>query len=120
MLCKEVPLHVVLYILRQDLFTLSTLFFTGPYSEEQLSRSGAMLSFSSLQQFVTKSRSGNKLAIFGYLHQNRSVQNTFEVRQKVESMFVKHYVPNQMLAPKDNGGIIKILRNLSKKTQSVC
>ena len=33
---------------------------------------------------------------------------------KLENVFVKHYAPNHMLAPKDNRGIIKILWNLSK------
>ena len=33
---------------------------------------------------------------------------------ELENVFVKHYAPNHMLAPKDNRGIIKILQNLAK------
>ena len=33
---------------------------------------------------------------------------------QLENVFVKNYAPNHKLAPKDNRGIIKSLRNLSK------
>ena len=40
--------------------------------------------------------------------------NLSVLQEKLENVFVKHYAPNHMLAPKEIRGIIKILWNFSK------